>query len=62
MVLLVAPNEKKVRIAVGYGLERTLTQAVCSQIIDDEMIPRFRKGELASAIEAGTDALIDRLK
>lgn len=62
VVLLVAPNEKKVRIAVGYGLEQTLTHAVCSQIIDDEMIPRFRKGELASAIEAGTDALINRLK
>jgi uncharacterized protein len=57
VVLLVAPNERKVRIAVGYGLEPTLTQAVCAQIIRNEMIPRFIKGDLQGGIDAGTDAL-----
>jgi uncharacterized protein len=61
VVLLVAPNEHKVRIAVGYGLERTLTHEVCQQIIDGAMLPRFRKGDLPGGIEAGTDALIARL-
>jgi len=61
VVLLVAPNEMKVRIAVGYGLERTLTQEVCQQIIDRSMLPRLRKGDLPGGIEAGTDALIARL-
>jgi uncharacterized protein len=58
VVLLVAPNERKVRIAVGYGLEQALTRAVCEQIINDKMIPLFRKGDLPGAIGAGTDALI----
>ena len=61
VVLLVAPNERKVRIAVGYGLEKTLTHDVCQQIIDDLMLPRFRQGDLPGGIEAGTDALIARL-
>src|SRR5258705_2078361 len=61
VVLLVAPNERKVRIAVGYGLEKTLTHAVCQQIIDNAMVPRFRHGDLVGGIEAGTDALIARL-
>jgi len=62
VVLLVAPNERKVRIAVGYGLERTLTHHVCQQIIDKAMLPRFRHDDLAGGIEAGTDALIARLR
>jgi uncharacterized protein len=51
----------KVRIAVGYGLEKTLTHEVCQQIIDRSMLPRLRKGDLPGGIEAGTDALIARL-
>ncbi len=50
VVLLVAPNERKVRIAVGYGLEKTLTHALCKQIIDEQMLPRFRKGDLPLGI------------
>ena len=61
VVLLVAPHERKVRIAVGYGLEKVLTHEVCQQIIDTLMLPRFRKGDLPGGIEAGTDALIARL-
>jgi uncharacterized protein len=61
VVLLVAPNELKVRIAVGYGLEKKLTHVVCQQIIDNAILPRFRRGDLAGGIEAGTDALIARL-
>lgn len=62
VVLLVAPNERKVRIAVGYGLETTLTHEVCQQIIDRSMLPLFRQGNLPAGIEAGTDAVIARLK
>jgi uncharacterized protein len=62
VVLLVAPNERKVRIAVGYGLEARLTHATCQQIIDDQMLPHFRRGDLPGGIEAGTDALIARLR
>ena len=61
VVLLVAPNERKVRIAVGLGLERILPDALCQKIIDDQILPRFREGDLQGGIEAGANALIDRL-
>jgi uncharacterized protein len=61
VVLLVAPVEHKVRIAVGYGLEGKLTHDVCQEIIDKTMLPRFREGDVPGGIKAGTDALIARL-
>ena len=61
VVLLVAPNERKVRIAVGYGLEKTLTHAVCKQVIDEQILPHFREGDLQLGIETGVDSLIARL-
>ena len=62
VVLLVAPNERKVRISVGYGLEKTLSHAACQEIVDRRMLPRFREGDLPGGIDAGTDALIARLQ
>ena len=61
VVLLAAPAEHKVRIAVGFGLEGKLTHDVCQQIVDKTMLPRFREGDVPGGIEAGTDALIARL-
>lgn len=43
VLLVVAPNEKKVRIEVGYGLEGVLTDAVASEIINSVMIPEFNE-------------------
>jgi uncharacterized protein len=62
LVLLVAPNERKARIAVGYGLERVLTNAICEQIMQERIIPRFRAGDLPDGINAGVEALIARLR
>ena len=39
-ILIVAPNERRVRIEVGYGLEGTLTDAICQLIIDNANFPR----------------------
>lgn len=61
VVLLIAPNERKARIAVGYGLEKKLPDALCQQIMAEEIIPRFRQGKLASGIESGVNALVARL-
>ena len=61
VVLLVAPNERQVRIAVGYGLECHLTDAVSQEIIDKEMLPHFREGRLHEGISAGVDAIIHKL-
>jgi uncharacterized protein len=57
----VAPNDRTVRIAVGYGLEETLTDTVAAQIIADQILPKFRQGDLPGGIQAGADALIARL-
>jgi uncharacterized protein len=61
VILLVAPNERKVRIAVGYGLEETLPNGLCRQIIEERILPPFREGDLPRGIEAGATALISQL-
>ncbi len=59
VILLVAPNERKVRIEVGYGFEATLTDALSSQIIQNEIIPEFKAGDMESGIVAGVEAIIN---
>jgi len=54
----VAPNERKVRIEVGYGFEGTLTDAVSRLIIENSILPRFRAGDFAGGISRGVDDII----
>ncbi|AUX70386.1 methanol dehydrogenase [Porphyrobacter sp. HT-58-2] len=61
-LLLVAPNDRKVRIEVGYGLEGYLTDALSALIIQNQILPRFRDGDFPGGIEAGTDAIIAQLQ
>ena len=61
VILLVAPNERKVRIAVGYGLEESLSEEFCSAVIQEVILPHFRQGDYFAGIAAGSDALIERL-
>jgi uncharacterized protein len=58
VLLLVAPNEHKVRIEVGYGLEGTLTDALSKIVITNAMVPRFKAGDFGSGIERGVDDII----
>ena len=60
-LLIVAPNERKVRIEVGYGLEGYLTDALSSLIIQNAIIPRFRADDYPGGIVAGTDAIVQQL-
>jgi uncharacterized protein len=53
VLLIVAPNEHKVRIEVGYGLEPILTDALSKIIIENAILPRFRAGDFAGGIKAG---------
>lgn len=62
VLLIVAPNERKVRIEVGYGLEPILTDALTQIIIQREILPRFKAGDLPGGVVAGTDALIKQLQ
>lgn len=61
VVILLAPNERQVRIAVGEGLEDTLSDELCAQIIENLMLPEFRLGNYYAGVDAGVDALINAL-
>ena len=61
VLLLVAPNEHKVRIEVGYGLEGTLTDALSSVIISSAIVPRFKTGDFSGGITRGVDGIISVL-
>jgi uncharacterized protein len=61
VLLLVAPNEHKVRIEVGYGLEGTLTDALSSVIVASAIIPRFKTNDYSGGIERGVDGIISVL-
>jgi uncharacterized protein len=58
VVLLVAPNERRVRIEVGYGLEGTLTDALSKVIITNAITPRFKTGDFSGGISRGVDDII----
>lgn len=62
LILLVAPNERKVRIEVGYGLEPIVTDALSSVIIQRQILPRFKAGDMPGGIAAGAEALVQLLQ
>ncbi len=62
IMLIVAPKERKVRIEVGYGLEPIMTDALSSTIINTQILPRFRDGQMAEGIIAGAEAVAEQLR
>lgn len=61
VLLIVAPTEHKVRIEVGYNLEPILTDALSEVIIQNAILPNFRKNDFNSGVEQGVDQLIQQL-
>ncbi len=57
-LLLIARDERKIRIEVGYGLEGKLTDLICGRIISREIVPRFRRGQMDEGIRAGITAMV----
>ena len=57
-ILLIARDDRKLRIEVGYGLEGVMPDAIASRIIREVITPRFRSGDFAGGIEAGVDAIL----
>ena len=57
MILLIAKNDRKVRIEVGYGLEGAIPDAYAKRIIDQIITPEFRNGNFYSGISHATDAV-----
>lgn len=60
-LFIIAPNERKTRIEVGYGLEGILTDALTSVVLNSQVLPRFKAGDMPGGIEAGADALIQQM-
>jgi uncharacterized protein len=61
LVLLVAPNERKMRIEVGYGLEAYLPDVLAGRIVRDTIRPRFKAGDMVGGINAGIEAVTTQL-
>ena len=61
VLIVVAPNERRMRIEVGYGLEPTLTDATAGRIIQYKMTPRFKEGDYDRGIIDGINAVINVL-
>ena len=61
VLLIIAPEERKVRIEVGYGLEGNLTDALSHNIIQTQILPKFRQGGYDSGAEAGVEAIIQAI-
>ena len=58
VLLIVAPNERKARIEVGYGLEKALRDEEAGRIMRDAILPAFRAGDLPKGIAAGVDGIV----
>jgi len=57
-LLLVAKNDRTLRIEVGYGLEGVLNDATAKRIVDEIIVPHFKRGEFYPGIESGTTAMM----
>jgi len=62
VLLIIAPNERKVRIEVGYGLEPILTDALASTIIQSAILPKLRKRDFDGGALAGALAIDQQLR
>lgn len=62
ILLLLAPNDRKVRIEVGYGLEGILTDLVAKRIIDEIIVPNMKMGNPSLAMLSGTSAILEQLR
>jgi uncharacterized protein len=60
-LLIVAPKEHKVRIEVGYGLEGQLTDAICATIIQNYILPSFKRGDFNAGVVAGATSILSVL-
>jgi len=58
VLLLVAKEDRALRIEVGYGLEGAIPDAIANRIVEDIIVPRFKSGDFAGGIDEGVDRII----
>lgn len=61
LIILIAPNERRVRIEVGLGLEQTVTNEEAAGIIEGLILPHFREGDFEAGVNAGVDGLANEI-
>lgn len=57
-LLIIAKDDRTLRIEVGYGLEGVLTDAASKRIISDDIVPRFKRGDFYGGVSAGIDRML----
>ncbi len=62
VLLLIAKNDRTLRIEVGYGMEGVLPDAMAKRIIAEIIVPQFKEGNFVAGIDAGIDAILSLLK
>ncbi|KTE73697.1 methanol dehydrogenase, partial [Sphingopyxis sp. A083] len=62
VVFLIAPNERRMNISVGYGLEPVLTDALSGRIIRDVVTPKFKAGDMPGGIQDGVNAIAEQIQ
>lgn len=62
LVIVVSEKLRKIRICTGTGTEKILTDEICENILQENIIPNFKNGEIYNGIESGINALIEKWK
>lgn len=57
-ILIVAKDDRTVRIEVGYGLEGVIPDAIAKRIIEEDIVPRFKQGDFSGGVEAGVSRMM----
>lgn len=61
-IVIVAKNDRRVRIEVGYGLEGALNDATCQRIIAERIVPRFKAGDYHGGLQAAIDGMLPAIR
>jgi uncharacterized protein len=62
VLLLLARDERQLRLEVGYGLEGRVPDALARRIVDNVIVPRLQEGNVAAGVEEGVDAVIELIR
>ena len=62
LLFLIAPNERKMKIEVGYGLEGIITDGIAGSILDRNVAPYFKADEMEKGVEEGAKAIVAKIR
>ncbi len=61
-MIVISNQLGRIRICTGTGTEKILTDEICNTILEENIIPNFKNGEIYKGIESGINALIEKWK